>query len=153
MSVKTIIWVVALVIGVALLIVVGSAILAYLQAGRREEEVETTVPSESESSSPQVSETTIYLSGYGSPTGYGSTSSTSSTLPGSLVRPGRERVQPERESPVPSGAGQTKTPKPHQGADSSSGPLVHLQAQILGLRVEVSASRQKSPKLPLGAGE
>jgi len=144
-SVKTIAWIVPLVI------VSGLAILVGRQAGRREEGDETIAPSESESSSPQVSETTVYLNGYGSPTGYGSTSSTSSTLPGSRVRPGREHVQLERESPVPSGAGQTKIPKPHQGADLSPGPLVHLQAQILGLRVEASASRQKSPKLLPGA--
>lgn len=141
MSVKTIVWVVALVIGAALLIVVGSAILAYLQAGRREEEVETIVPSGSESSFPRVSETTIYLDGYGSPTGYSSTSSTSSTPPGSPSRLGSERERLERESPAPSDVGRTKTPTPHQGTDSSSRPLVHLQAQILGLHVEVSAGR------------
>lgn len=132
---KTIAWIVALVV------VTGLAILVGRRAGRREEEVETIDPSGSESSFPRVSETTIYLDGYGAPTGYSSTSSTSSTPPGSPSRPGSEREQLERESPVPSDVGRTKTLTPHQGADPSSRPLVHLQAQILGLHIEVSAVR------------
>lgn len=97
MSVKTIVWVVALVIGVALLIVVGSAILVCLRAGRHRDDEVSSNQSVPLSEFPRVSSTTFYLDGDGFPTGAVSTSSTSTLPPDSSGSNGSGHGEPEPE--------------------------------------------------------
>lgn len=139
---KTIVWVVALVIGAALLIVVGSAILACLRAGRhRDDEVSSdqSVPS---SEFPRVSSTTVYLDDGGFPTGAVSTSSTSILPPDSSGSNGSGPGEPEPEDLSQSDEERTMSQEPRQGTGKDSASLVNLQIQILDFRAVVDVSRR-----------
>lgn len=146
MSVKTIVWVVALVIGAALLIVVGSAILACLRAGRHRDDEVSSNQSVPLSEFPRVSSTTFYLDGDGFPTGAVSTSSTS-TQQSDFVAP----IDTGYVSRVIGGHGlkgveKTKLREPHPDIEEGSVSLVNLQVQILGVHAEVDVSRRSSTK-------
>lgn len=139
---KTIVWVVALVIGAALLIVVGSAILACLRAGRhRDDEVSSnqSVPS---SEFPRVSSTTFYLDDGGFPTGAVSTSSTSTLPSDSSGSNGNGPGEPELEGLSQSGEERTMSQEPRQGSGKDSVSLVNLRIQILDFRAVVDVSRR-----------
>lgn len=142
MPVKTIVWIVALVIGAALLIVVGSAILACLRAGRHRDDAASIDQAGTVSGFPQVNSTEIFLDAYGAPTGAVSTSSTSTLPPDSSASNGSGHGEPEPEGLSLSDEERTMSQEPRQGTGKDSKSLVNLRIQILDFRAVVDVSRR-----------
>lgn len=136
MSVKAIAWIVALVI------VVGLAILACLRAGRHRDDEVSSNQSVPLSEFPRVSSTTFYLDGDGFPTGAVSTSSTSTLPPDSSASNGSGHGEPEPEDLSLSDEERTMSQEPRQGTGKDSKSLVNLRIQILDFRAVVDVSRR-----------
>lgn len=150
---KTIVWVVALVIGAALLIVVGSAILACRRAVRDRDDEVSSNQSVPLSEFPRVSSTTFYLDGDGFPTGAVSTSSTSTLPPDSSGSNGSGHEGPEPEGLSLSDEERTMSQEPRQGTGKDSESLVSLQIQILDFRAVVDVSRRSLSRQKSGGEE
>lgn len=145
MSVKTIAWIVALVIvaGLAVLVIsVCSAILAGRRDARHRDDELSSNQSVPLSEFPRVSSTTFYLDGDGFPTGAVSTSSTSTLPPGSSGSNGNEPGEPEPEGLSLSDEERTMLQEPRQGTGKDSESLVNLRIQILDFRAVVDVSRR-----------
>lgn len=131
---------------VAVVIVVGLAILVGRRAGRRHDDEPSSNQGVPLSEFPEVSETHVYLDAYGRTIGAVSTSSTS-TLRHDYVAPnGSGREEPEPEDLSQSGEAQTTSQESRQDSAQGQGPLVHLQIQILGIRAVVDVSRRSLPR-------
>lgn len=145
MSVKTVAWIVSLVIvaGLAVLVIsVCSAILAGRRAGRHRDDEVSSNQSVPLSEFPRVSSTTFYLDGDGFPTGAVSTSSTSTLPPDSSGSNGSGHEGPEPEGLSLSDEERTMSQEPRQGTGKDSESLVSLQIQILDFRAVVDVSRR-----------
>lgn len=131
---------------VAVVIVVGLAILAGRRAGRRQDDEPSSNQGIPLSEFPQASDTTIFLDEYGGTTGVVSTSSTSTLRHDYLAQNGSGRGEPETEDLSQSGEAQTTSQESRQDSAQGQGPLVHLQIQILGIRAVVDVSRRSLPR-------
>lgn len=140
MSVKTILCVVAVVI------LVGLAILVGRRAGRHHDDEPSSNQGVPLSEFPAVSETTFYLDAYGRPTGQVSTSSTSTRPPDSAGAGGSGREEPEPEDLSQSGEEQTMSQESRQDSAQGLVSLVNLRLRILGIHAAIDISRRSSSR-------
>lgn len=140
MSVKTVLCVVAVVI------LVGLAILVGRRAGRHHDDEPSSNQGVPLSEFPAVSETTFYLDAYGRPTGQVSTSSTSTRPPDSAGAGGSGREEPETEDLSQRGEEQTMSQESRQDSAQGLVSLVNLRLRILGIHAAIDISRRSSSR-------
>lgn len=131
---------------VAVVILVGLAILVGRRAGRRQDDEPSSNQGVPLSEFPEVSETTIFLDEYGGTTGVVSTSSTSTRPLDSAGAGGSGREEPEPEDLSQSGEEQTMSQESRQDSAQGVVSLVNLQLRILGIHAAIDISRRSSSR-------
>lgn len=131
---------------VAVVILVGLAILVGRRAGRRHDDEPSSNQGVPLSEFPEVSETTIFLDEYGGTTGVVSTSSTSTLRHDYLAQNGSGRGEPETEDLSQSGEAQTTSQESRQDSAQGVVSLVNLQLRILGIHAAIDISRRSSSR-------
>lgn len=131
---------------VAVVILVGLAILVGRRAGRRHDDEPSSNQEVPLSEFPEVSETHVYLDAYGQPTGTVTTSNTSTRPLDSAGPGGSGHEEPETEDLSQSGEAKTTLQEFRQDSAQGLVSLVNLQLRILGIHAAIDISRRSSPR-------